>query len=385
MQTGQRLLALWGMLLNLFLATALGQAEERRFYIGTYSGANSRGIYTATFNTETGEIKGITLAAETKHPSFLAIHPTGKFLYAVGEIDDFQGHKTGAVNSYEVNVENGSLRFLNQQSSEGAAPCHLVLDNNGKHVLVANYTGGSVAVLPVFESGRLAKASSAIQHKGKSVDKSRQEAPHAHSINLDAANQYAVVADLGLDQVLVYKFDSKNGKLTLNDPPFTATRPGSGPRHFSFHPSGKYAYVINEMALTINAFAYDAEKGKLETLQEIPTVPNPIKGHSTAEVLVHPSGKFVYGSNRGHDSLSIFQVDEATGKLTAAGNQSTLGQTPRNFAFDPSGNYLLAENQGSNTIVVFKIDLKTGALKPVGEPVSVPSPVCIRFVPAVAK
>lgn len=354
-----------------------------RVYIGTYSGAKSKGIYVSRLDPASGALAPAEVAAEVANPSFLAIHPNRKFVYSVNEISDSNGKRTGAVSAFAVDPQSGQLTLLNQQSSEGAGPCHLVVDKAGKNVLVANYGGGSCASLPIGADGRVQKATSAIQHAGKSVNPGRQEGPHAHSINLDAANKFAFVADLGLDKVLVYRFDSAGGTLAANDPPFTAVAPGSGPRHFAFHPSGRYAYVINEMANTVVAFVYDAGRGSLQEIQTISTLPADFKQESyTAEVVAHPSGKFLYGSNRGHDSIAIFAIDGSTGKLTAAGHQLTEGKTPRNFAIDPSGTYLLAENQGSDTIVVFRIDQATGALKPTGHKLEVPSPVCVRMVAA---
>jgi 6-phosphogluconolactonase len=252
-----------------------------------------------------------------------------------------------------------------------------------KNLLVANYDGGSVAVLPIQTDGKLSPLSSFIQHHGTSVDKSRQEGPHAHSINLDAANHFAAVADLGLDKVLIYRFDAEDGKLAPNSPPSVSVKPGSGPRHFAFHPTGRYAYVINEMKSTVTAFSYDAKSGTLKELQTISTIPEQFKDEtSTAEVQVHPSGKFLYGSNRGHDSIAVFKIDESTGMLTAVDRTPTQGKTPRNFGIDPSGNFLLAANQDSDTVVVFRIDTQTGKLTPTGQKLEAPRPVCVKFVPA---
>lgn len=372
-------------LLALDLAAAACAADDAplRIYIGTYTGEASQGIYTSLLNPATGELAPAELAAEVKNPSFLAIHPGAKFLYAVSEVAEGGAKPTGAVAAFAIDTPTGKLKLLNRQSSEGAGPCHLNVDAAGKNVLVANYGGGSCAVLPIGPDGRLGAATAAIQHQGKSVNPQRQEGPHAHSINLDTANRYAFVADLGLDEVLVYRFDSARGSLAPNDPPAAKVAPGAGPRHFAFHPSGKYAYVINEMASTVTAFAYDAGRGTLTELQTITTLPADFKGNtSTAEVVVHPSGKFLYGSNRGHDSLAIFKIDAAAGKLTAAGHQPTGGKTPRNFAIDPSGKWLLAENQGSGTIVVFRVDPETGSLAATGHTLKVGSPVCVRMVPA---
>jgi 6-phosphogluconolactonase len=324
------------------------------------------------------------LAGEAVNPSFLALHPSRRYLYAVDEVDDFQGKKTGGVSAFSI-AEDGTLKRLNQQPSKGGGPCHLVVDRQGKNVLVANYGGGSVACLPIQEGGKLGAATGFVQHKGKSVNKDRQEGPHAHSINLDAGNRFAAAADLGLDEVLVYRFDADKGTLTPNEPPAAKVKPGSGPRHFAFHPDGKHAYVINEMVCTVTAFDYDADKGVLSEIQTISTLPGKFEeGYSTAEVQVHPSGKYLYGSNRGHNSIAVFRIDRKSGKLTRVENQSTKGKTPRNFGIDPTGNYLLAANQDSDNIVVFHIDPETGRLEAMGTEVQLPRPVCVRFVPAAA-
>ncbi|MBS0265872.1 MAG: lactonase family protein [Planctomycetes bacterium] len=373
---------LWALGFVMVALAGIAQADDAGtwVYVGTYTGGESKGIYQARLNPTTGALTGVELAAEIKNPSFLAIHPNRKFLYAVSEVSDAGGKPTGGVVAFAIDQQTGKLKLLNQQVSAGAGPCHLVVDKAGKNVLVANYGGGSCTSLPIAADGSLQPASSAIQHTGKSVNASRQEGPHAHSINLDAANKFAFVADLGLDQVLVYRFDPAAGRLVANQPPHVAVAPGSGPRHFALSPSGKTAYVINELANTVTVLSYDAERGVLQELQTITTLPADFSGTSyTAEVVVHPSGKFVYGSNRGHDSLAIFTADGATGKLTARGHQKTGGKTPRNFAIDPSGKWLLAENQDSGTIVVFQINPETGELKQAGQPVAIPFPVCVRF------
>ena len=351
-----------------------------RVYFGTYTTETTKGIYFSSLDPATGKLSPAELAAEVKNPSFLAIHPTRKFLYAVSEISDFDGKPVGGVSAFSIDPATGRLTLLNQQSSAGAGPCHLVVDAAGKNVLVANYGGGSVCVLPIGAEGRLAPASSSIQHKGSSVDKQRQEGPHAHSINLDPANKFAFAADLGLDKVLIYRFDGAKGTLTANDPPAGVVAPGSGPRHFAFHPSGKYAFVNNEMTSSVTSFAYDPVRGSLTEIQTLSTLPEPTPGNSTAETVVHPSGKFVYVSNRGHDSLAMFQCDVATGKLTAIGHQSTGGKTPRNFNIDPSGQFVLAANQDTNNVVVLKIDQTSGKLTPTGNSIEVGRPVCVKFV-----
>jgi 6-phosphogluconolactonase len=382
--------AIWAALfLGAFChATARGEEKPARgagkpitVYVGTYTGGESKGIYRLELNPATGELKQLGATGGVTNPSFLAIHPSQRFLYAVGEVTDFDGGKGGGVSALSIDPKSGELTLLNQQSSIGGGPCHLVVDKLGKNVLAANYGGGSVCVLPIGEDGRLAKASSFVQHKGSSVDPKRQEAPHAHSINLDAANRFAFAADLGLDKVLVYRFDAQQGKLTPNDPPAARVKPGSGPRHFAFHPAGRHAYVINEMSCTVTAFDYNADKGVLEPIQTIATLPRPVeRGDSTAEVQVHPSGKFLYGSNRGHNSIAIFAIAPDSGKLTALGHQSTEGKMPRNFGIDPTGSFLLAANQDSGTIVVFRIDPETGKLTPTGHKIDVPKPVCVKFL-----
>jgi 6-phosphogluconolactonase len=356
--------------------------QKQWVYIGTYTNAKSKGIYLFQLDLVTGKLTPEGLVAESKSPSFLAIHPNHRFLYAVNEVDNFGGANSGAVSAFTIDPKNGHLTLLNQQSSRGAGPCHLSVDHQGKDVLVANYGSGSVAVLPIQLDGRLAPATAFDQHEGKGTNPQRQEGPHAHSFNVDAANRFAFAADLGLDKILIYRFDAARGTLTPNDPPAAAVDPGSGPRHFAFHPNGRYAYIINEMASTVTALAYDAQKGTLTPLQTLSTLPGGFKGNSsTAEVQVHPSGKFLYGSNRGHDSIAIFKIDPDTGRLTAAGHQSTQGKTPRNFGIDPTGQYLLAANQDSDSIVVFRIDPATGALTPTGQVVEAPTPVCVKFLP----
>jgi len=350
-----------------------------RVYFGTYTTGEGRGIYRSDLDLTTGTLAPPVLAVETKNPSFLAIAPNRKFLYSVSEISNFNGQKVGGVAAFAIQP-NGDLKLINQQPSGGVGPCHLVVDATGSAVLVANYGGGSCASLPIAADGSLEPAASVIQHQGSSVHPSRQKAPHAHSINLDPSNKFAFVADLGLDQVLVYAFDADKQTLTPHDPPFVKIADGSGPRHFAIHPSGKFAYVINELANTITLLGYQIESGQLKALQTITTLPpNYNETSYTAEVVVHPSGKFLYGSNRGHDSLAVYRIEPDTGLLTAIEQVSTGGQTPRNFAIDPTGQFCLAENQASNTVVVFRINPETGALTQIGTPVAVPSPVCAKF------
>ena len=374
------LLAYWGAICP--LAASAQEPTAWTIYIGTYSRGEGGGIYRAVLDATNGTLGEPELAAETPNPSFLAIHPNRKFLYAIGEASVIDGKPEGGVVAFAIDRETGNLTRLNAQSSGGRGPCHLMVDNAGRNVLVANYGGGSAAVLPIAPDGRLQPASSLVQHEGSSVDPRRQTAPHAHSINLDPANRFAFVADLGLDQVVIYQFSSEAGTLTPHAPPFAKVAPGAGPRHFAFHPTGRFAYVINELDSTLTAFTYDAQQGRLTTLQTVSTLPAGFEGsNTTAEVVVHPSGNFVYGSNRGHDSLACYRIDPQTGKLALVGHTPTGGETPRNFAIDPAGRFVLAENQPSNSVVVFRVDPETGALAPTGSQITVPAPVCIRMMP----
>jgi 6-phosphogluconolactonase len=366
-----------------FTAGGPAPGTDYLVYIGTYTRGNSKGIYAYRMDSATGKLTSLDLAAESTSPSFLAIHPNQRFLYAANEIENFEGQKGGAVSAYSIDPASGKLTLLNRVSSRGGGPCHLVVDKTGKDVLVANYGGGSVAVLPLAEDGRLREASAFIQHSGSSVNPARQKGPHAHSINVSPDNRFAVAADLGLDELLVYRFDPAKGALTANDPPFTKVNPGAGPRHFAFHPGGRFAYVINEMQSTVTALAYDAAHGILKDSQTISTLPKDFQGeNSTAEVQVEPKGLFLYGSNRGHDSIAIFAINAKDGKLSPVGQVSTQGKTPRNFGIDPTGSYLLAANQDSHSIVVFRIDPKSGRLTPTGQVLDVGSPVCVKFVAA---
>jgi 6-phosphogluconolactonase len=369
-----------------WLAPSAAEAQsptKMRVYIGTYTGPQSKGIYLSTLDLATGKLSAPEVAAELTSPSFLAIHPSGKYVYAVGEIADFQGKKAGAVSALAVDPHSGKLKLINQQPSGGAGPCHVSVDPSGKCVLAANYGGGSVCSFPIGDDGSLKDGGSVIQHKGSSVNEKRQKEPHAHSINVDKGGHYAFAADLGLDQVLVYKLNAAHGTLEADDhvPP-AKVAPGSGPRHFAFHPSGKFAYVINELANTVVAFEYNPHHGSLTEIQTITTLPKDFTGTSyCAEVVVHPSGKFLYGSNRGHNSIAVFAIDEKTGKLTATSHQGEGIKTPRGFAVEPTGKFLLVGNQDTGSVIVFAIDQKTGALTPTGSKIEVGAPVCIRFWP----
>lgn len=359
--------------------SAKARTDESRIYIGTYTGKTSRGIYTAAFDAGSGKLRAPELAAETTNPSFLALHPRKRFLYAVGEMDSFEGKRTGVVTAYELG-STGKLKFLNHKASEGTGPCHLSVDATGRWVLVANYGSGSVAALAIEPDGRLGASGAMIQHQGSSINRERQAGPHAHYIAPDPRNAFVLSCDLGLDKVLVYRLGEQKPVLVPNDPPFAKITPGSGPRHLAFHPDGRHVYLANEMASTVTVFEYETRTGTLKEVQTMPMLPPEFKGQTTAaEVQVHPSGKFVYASNRGHDTLAVFAVDPKTGKLALVQHQSCGGHTPRHFALDPSGSWLLAANQDSDNIVVFRVASDSGRLTPTGQEVKVGAPVCIVF------
>lgn len=350
-----------------------------RVYVGTYTRRESKGIYAFDLDLKTGALTERGLAAEADNPSFLSLHPNGRTLYAANEISRFNDQKTGAVSAFAIDPDTGALTLLGQQSSGGAGPCHVSLDRGGRHVLVANYGGGSVACLPVGESGALGKATAFVQHTGSSVNPRRQTAPHAHSINVAPDNRHAIAADLGIDKLLVYALDADQGSLAEKSSVRLA--PGAGPRHFAFHPTGRFAYVINELHCTVTAFGYNADSGELTERQTISTLDVSLqKGFSTAEVQVHPSGRFLYGSNRGHDSIAVFAINPKSGTLRRVQVVSSGGTTPRNFGVDPTGNWLIAANQNSDNLVVYRIDPNTGALTTTGQEAVVSSPVCVKFL-----
>lgn len=353
-------------------------------YVGTYTTKqNSKGIYAYWFDAGTGKLKAAGLAAESADPSFVAVHPSGKYLYAVNEVEEFAGKKSGAVSAFAIDRRSGALKLLNQVAT-GGGPCHISLDRTGKYVLVANYGGGSVASFPVREDGSLGEAAGFVQHTGSSADKERQEGPHAHWVRTSPDNRFALAADLGLDEVRIYRFDAARGTFTANDPPYAKANAGAGPRHFAFHPNGRFAYLLTEMESAVTVFSYNARKGSLSALQTISTLSRDYSGaKEAAELAVHPTGKFLYASNRaGVNTVTAFSIDRAKGTLKLIGEFPTMGKTPRNFTIDPTGRFLLAANQESGNIVVFRIDAANGRLTPTGEGVEVPAPVCVTFVAA---
>lgn len=358
------------------------QTNDFFVYVGTYTRTDSEGIYVYRMDAGTGALSYVTYVA-SEEPTFLAFDPDQNFLYAVNEVPEFQGRSSGAVSAFAVDKDSGRLSFVNQQPTNGPGPCHVTVDATGQYAIVANYLGGSIAVLPIQEDGSLGEVCDFIQHEGSSVNPDRQQEPHAHSVNIDSGNRYAFAADLGIDKMMVYELDLEQGKLIPNSTPSTSVKAGAGPRHFTFHPSDRFAYLINELDSTITAFACDLAQGTLTEIETVPTLPPDFSGRSTcADIHTDLSGKFLYGSNRGHDSIVIYAIDQESGRLTYVGHEPTQGSTPRNFAIDPTGTFLLAANQNGNSIVTFRVDGDTGKLTPTGDVTNVPMPVCIKFLPA---
>ena len=375
-----------------FAKNGAKHSNQYLLYVGTYTvgehheATGSKGIYAYRVREDANargalEIASLGIEAETPNPSFLAADTSGHYLYAVNELSKYKEAESGAVTAYAIDRATGKLTYLNETASRGADPCYISFDKTGHYVLVANYTGGSIAVFPVLSDGRVGAASAFVQHTGKGARPDRQEGPHAHWIGTTADNHFAVAADLGLDEVLIYKFDSATGSLVPNEPAFAKLAPGTGPRHIAFAPNNKFAYVVDELNSTITAFTYDAEHGVLSQIQTVSTLPPGFSGaNDTAEIHVHPNGKFLFASNRGHNSIAVFAIDQQSGRLRPLGQYSTQGKTPRNFEIDPSGHFLLAANEDSNNIAIFRIDSATGQLTATGQTLNVPAPVSMRFV-----
>lgn len=355
-------------------------APGRLVYIGTYTGDSSKGIYAFRFDEGSGALSPVGLVAETKSPSFLAVGPNRKFLYAVNEISSFEGERAGSVSAFSIDIQSGRLTALNAKSSKGDGPCHLAVDATGRFVAVANYGGGNFSLLPIGADGRLGDAVAILANGGSGPDKEHQEGPHAHAVVFDGRNRYLLGADLGLDRVFVYKFDPSTGSLGANDPSSVQLAPGAGPRHVAFHPTLPLAFSINELTSTITSLSWDPAKGRLAAAGSVSSLPAGFAGeNTTAEIAVHPNGRFLYGSNRGNDSIAVLAI-APTGTLTLVEHESTRGKEPRNFAIDPSGKWLIAANQKSNSLAVFSIDQNTGALSPVGGLAQVGTPVCVLFL-----
>ena len=383
------------LLLSLCGASHAKDSKHYVLYVGTYTNGDSKGIYAYNYDATTGAVQSLGLAAETQNPSFLAADAKGEHLFAVNETQKYQGESSGGVTSFTIDRKTGKLSQPNEVASHGADPCYISLDRSGKYLLVANYTAGNVAVIPILPDGHLGEASSVQKDTGAlGPNKERQEGSHAHFIQASARNRFAYVADLGLDRVLIYRFDAEKGVLSPGGSAggagaaggkdfFSATlAPGTGPRHVAFSADGRFMYVLGELDATVTVFANDA-KGTYRSIQKISSLPATFSGENTAaEIAIHPSGEFLYTSNRGDDSIAEFSIDQSSGKVTLLGNVSTLGKAPRHFAIDPTGTRLLVANQDTGNIVEYEIDAATGKLSKPREIGKVPSAVCLLFVAA---
>jgi 6-phosphogluconolactonase len=355
------------------LALLPAAAADLTVYFGTHTAGPGKGFSVSHFDTVTGALSKPAFLLETPAPAYFVIAPGGRRLYSC--------NSTGFVSAYSINPASAQLKLINQKPSGGGDPSYISLDRTGHYVFVANYDGGNIAVWALETDGSLGERTAFVQHTGSSVNPQRQSHAFAHSIRVDPTNRFALVADLGLDKLFVYKFNVKDGSLTPNDPPFVKAAPGAGPRHVVFHPNGRWVYLITEMGNTIMLFDWDARRGALSEVQTVSTLPKGFQGNSTcAEIQVHPSGKFVYASNRGRDSIAVFSVDAKTGRLTLIQDVPSGGKMPRNFDMDPTAHWLLVTNHDSNIAMVFGIDQETGKLTPAGQPVDVPSPYCPRFL-----
>jgi 6-phosphogluconolactonase len=355
--------------------------EPIRFGSGKILQGKGKGIYVYRLDAASGAMALIGLVEAGPNPSYLAFDPSRRFLYAVNELKEFEGAPTGAIGAFSVDAGSGDLTFLNRKPTHGTDPCHLTVHQTGRYVLVANFTSGSVCVLPIREDGSLGDATDVVQHRGSSVDPARQSGPHAHAVTLDGSGRYAFVPDLGIDRVMTYRFDADWGRLEPNDEPWVEVAAGAGPRQLVMYPQDGYAYLINELDSTMTAFRWDGDEGTLREIQTLSTLPADFDGANTgAEVQISPSGEFLYGSNRGHDSIVTYAVDRMDGTLTCIGHESTRGKTPRNFAVGPGGRFLLAANQETDNVVAFKLDPASGEPVATGHSVGVPTPVCVRFI-----
>lgn len=361
---------------NVSASAADGSRSKYFIYIGTYG----KGVHAFRYEAKSVTIEPIGLAGEVINPSWITADRSFKFLYAVSELE---GNAQGGVASFGIDRKTGKLNPLNHISSEGVAPCYAAVDATGKTLVVANYTSGGVSAFPIEQNGSLGKLGSLMTAEGSSINKDRQEGPHAHEAVISRDNQRVYVPDLGLDKIRIYRLEAAAGKLMPNDPAFVQVEAGHGPRHIIFDGKGGYAYVINELKPLVSVFAHDASTGNLKLIQTVQTIPADFTKENTgAEIRLDHAGRFLYTSNRGNDSLQVFAIDPASGKLQQVQNISTEGQEPRGFALDPTGHLLFVGNQNSNNLVVFKVDSQTGKLTPTGQKLDVPSPVDVLFVPA---
>lgn len=354
--------------------------ETIRFGTGELFQGKGEGIHLFDVDLSTGSLEPVNVVRGVKNPSYLTFDPTGRYLYAVNELKSYEGGDGGTVSAFSVGASGTELSFLNLQPTRGADPCFVTTDQEGRHVMVANFMSGSVSVFPIHDNGSLGGAIGFVQHEGASVHPARQTGPHAHSTVFDAANRFVFVPDLGMDRIVAYRFDSSTGRITESKEGGTVLKAGAGPRHIVFSPDGSFAYIVNELDSSITACSYQTETGGLRTIQSISTLPADFSGKSTcADITMLPSGEFLYASNRGHDSVAIYRRDRESGKLTLVGHESSGGRTPRNFVIDPTGRLMLVANQDSGTIVSYRIDEATGALRRTGEVAEVGTPVCIKF------
>jgi len=358
------------------------QMDGDLLYVGTYTeGTRSEGVYLVRMDRHSGELQRVGAVNAGPNPSFLAIHPNGRVLYAVNELEKYNGRPTGAVSAFAIERVTGALTRLNEQPSEGGAPCYVSVDRSGRVVLVANYVGGSIAVLPIQPNGALAPAAHVVQHTGKGPNAERQEAPHAHCILPDPSNRFALAADLGADRVFVYHLDLGGKSLRHVEAGDLGLRPGAGPRHIAFHPTLPLVFVANELDSTVATLRFDAERGALSPLDTRATVPVGWTGTNyPADIHIASTGRTLYVSNRGHNSIAVFSVAETTGALVLDQVVSTEGDWPRNFSLDPTGRWLLVANQRSDSVVVFGHDPENGRLTPTRQRLALPSPVCVRFL-----
>jgi 6-phosphogluconolactonase len=369
------------LLIGIIFIAQTASAGELFVFFGTHASGANKGFSVARFDTVSGILTTPKFITEAAAPAFFVIHPDGKHLYSCNSIDSFAGQASGAISAYSIDPLTTRLTLINQKPTGGSNPSYISLDASGRFALVANYNGGNIAVISIKPDGSLGERTAFIQHTGSSIHPVRQTMPHAHSIKLDPLNRFALVCDLGLDKVFVYRFDQKTGSLAPNDPPFAQITPGSGPRHLAFHPNGRIVYVMNEISSTVGVFAWDPQQGKLSELQTVSALPSDFKGVNTsAEIAVHPNGKFLYCTNRGHDSMAVFAIDPVSGHLTLIENIATQGHSPRNFTFDPTGRWIIVTNHGSDNAMVFRVDEHTGKLTPTGNPVTVAYPFCERFL-----
>jgi 6-phosphogluconolactonase len=372
------------MMIRLVLLAAMlnaASAADLFVYFGTHTAAPGVGFSLARFDTATGVLSKPEFLIEAAAPAFFVIHPDGRHLYASNSVKTFQGQPVGAVSAYEIDRATARLTLLNQQPSGGADANYVELDRTGRYLFTANYEGGSIAAFALRPDGAIGARTAFFQHTGASVDAKRQRHAYAHSIKIDPTNRFVLVGDLGLDKVFIYRFDERDGSMQPHEPAFVTAAPGSGPRHMTFHPNGRLLYVLTEMGSTVTGYHWDAKRGTLVAIETVSTLPAGFAGvNNCAEIRVRPDGKFLYASNRGHDSIAVFAIDAKSGRLTLVQHAPSLGKSPRNFEFDPTARWMLVSNHASDNAVVFRMDEPTGRLTPVGEPVTLPTPFCERFL-----